>query len=73
MTEDEMFAYAMLAWCFLMVGTLLTVTWHLAQGTPTRRAETTGSVGEADGGPVGSADAPVSQAQATSGSAEHGS
>lgn len=29
-----------------------------AQGTPTRRAETTCSVGEADGGPVAESDAP---------------
>ena len=29
-----------------------------AQGTPTRSAETTGSVGEADGGPVAESDAP---------------
>lgn len=29
-----------------------------AQGTPTRRAETTGSVGEADGGPVAEGHAP---------------
>jgi hypothetical protein len=36
----------------------------LASGTPTRRAETTGSVGEADGGPVAKPDAqPSSDAQ----------
>lgn len=30
---------------------------YLASGTPTRRAETTGSVGEADGGPTPQGDA----------------
>lgn len=32
MTEEEMFAYAMLAWVALMIGTLLTCALHLAQG-----------------------------------------
>jgi hypothetical protein len=60
MTEDHLFAYAMLAWCCLMVGTLLVAAWHLANPFPREGCDSakTAKPVEAEGSQPDPKDAP---------------